>query len=552
MKIAIFANCQAEALAILVDGIYTPRFEVIFRKPTFLWEDCDETAVNSALADADILLYQPHIAHTWLPSWKTSDYWTRTTVATQIISFPSIYFSGYSPELTYVRKPDGSHLNNGLCDYHDKRIIYCYLMGLPEYETARLLGDFQLHRETVRRNIELSLEELERRENEQNLSVRLKHYIAENCFHDRLFFTFNHPSNKILYEVVKQLLSKLGLEHTPIPSVPHELLGFDIFPLQNEVRDSLQACSIRSEHDYVIQGNPMSTLEIVQRYYQIYRDNQQIVQNFREANEEIFKPVDEAYQSMLTEREASGTQFEYDSMNFEQAFYHKEKAQDRLRDLTLDDVHFTLTKCDPQTLSFYSDIAFHLRRLYPEIDGGIKRVLDVGSRTGAGSALLQKIHHPESFSAVRMQVEAIDIEEKFEPYVNAFSPEISYTVGDIFDLPANSREIVICSHTIEHVSNPAAFIDRLCDIAKEFVIIACPFEEPSSNLIPGHVHSIDRKFIRQFNPVFLEIYNSMHWHQSKACIFAINCGYKNQTHLRRIVRKIRNKLRPLKSTFKKN
>jgi len=84
-------------------------------------------------------------------------------------------------------------------------------------------------------------------------------------------------------------------------------------------------------------------------------------------------------------------------------------------------------------------------------------------------------------------------------------------------------DIVICSHTIEHVPRPRMFIEKLCQIAREYVVIACPFQEPRP-LIPGHLHSINKAFIDQFNYEFLEVYTSMHWHQSKACIFAINAA----------------------------
>lgn len=187
----------------------------------------------------------------------------------------------------------------------------------------------------------------------------------------------------------------------------------------------------------------------------------------------------------------------------------------------LADPDFTLYKCNPQTLSFLSDISAVMRELYPDIQPDVKAVLDVGARTAIGSWFLQALHHPDSFSAVRMQVTALDIEDRFKAYSEAFFPDITYQVGDIFDLPAASFDIAVCSHTIEHVGNPAAFIRQLCRIARQYVIVACPFEEPENELIPGHLHSINQAFIAQFNPCLFKVYTSMHWHQSQACIFAI-------------------------------
>jgi SAM-dependent methyltransferase len=202
------------------------------------------------------------------------------------------------------------------------------------------------------------------------------------------------------------------------------------------------------------------------------------------------------------------------------------KLKDNLAKKCLEDPSFILYKCDPQTLSFMSDISYHLRKIYPRIEPNIKDVLDVGSRTGVGAAFIQQVHHPKSFSAIKMRVTAIDIEDRYKPYANTFFPEINYIIGDIFELPENSRDIVICSHTIEHVPDPEAFIKQLCKIAREYVIVACPYKEDPKNLIPGHLHSIDKFFIDRFSPSLFEIYTNMHWHQSQACIFAIDCQKK--------------------------
>lgn len=200
----------------------------------------------------------------------------------------------------------------------------------------------------------------------------------------------------------------------------------------------------------------------------------------------------------------------------------KRQAEEGIYQLSLTDPDFVRFKCDPQTLSFMSDIAFQLRKLYPEMQADVKDVLDVGARTGIGSWFLKNLHHPDSFSAVRMHVTAVDIEGLYKSYSEAMFPEIDYLVADIFNLPDNSRDIVICSHTIEHVPNPTAFVQQLCNLAREYVVIACPFEEPADNLIPGHLSSINQAFIDQFSPSLLAVYTSMHWHQSQACIFAID------------------------------
>lgn len=209
----------------------------------------------------------------------------------------------------------------------------------------------------------------------------------------------------------------------------------------------------------------------------------------------------------------------------------KNRDRERLYHHFLGDPDFVRYKCDPQSLSFMSDISARLRKLYPNIEPNVKKVLDVGARTATGSNFLQTVHHPHSFSAVKMNVTAIDIDSMYKKYAEAFFPDIEYVVGDIFTLPDKSYDIVICSHTIEHVQAPGLFIEKMCKIAKEYVIVACPYEEPIGNLAVGHIHSINKKFIEQFDYEFLEIYTSMHWHQSKACVFAIKTNRKTSNSL---------------------
>jgi 2-polyprenyl-3-methyl-5-hydroxy-6-metoxy-1,4-benzoquinol methylase len=178
-------------------------------------------------------------------------------------------------------------------------------------------------------------------------------------------------------------------------------------------------------------------------------------------------------------------------------------------------------KLNPQSIQFMIDIIPTIRKLFlvQQSKSSIS-VLDVGPRTGAGSALLQKLYSPTTNSKIKMHVTALDIDDKFQEYANFCYPNLEYRIGDIYSIKNEIWDLVICSHTIEHVPNPEQFLSRLQELANDYVIIACPYNENEESLFPGHLHSIKDSFIDRFHPIIKCIYDSPYWKYSLAGIFA--------------------------------
>ncbi len=187
------------------------------------------------------------------------------------------------------------------------------------------------------------------------------------------------------------------------------------------------------------------------------------------------------------------------------------------------DYSFVEHKSNPQSMHFMADIVPIIERIYPR-EKGKKinlNVLDVGPRTGAGSGLLAKLYSPQSWARIKMKITAMDIDDTFQEYANFCFPEINYVVGDIYDIqPGRKWDLVICSHTIEHVPDPKRFAERLIELSKGYVIISCPFLEDKNNLCRGHVNSITLEFIAQFDPLMMHIYDACFWHKTLVGVFA--------------------------------
>lgn len=181
-----------------------------------------------------------------------------------------------------------------------------------------------------------------------------------------------------------------------------------------------------------------------------------------------------------------------------------------------DDDRIQRLRCDSQSLSFYGDISrFISKRL---VGFETLSLLDIGPRTGAGLALIRLLHHPAAYTRLKFDpVYGIDLDPEFQRIAGQEFKDIHPTVGDIFDLPENSFDVVTCSHTIEHVPDAPAFIKQLEKIARRAVVLACPFEERSP-MSDGHINRIDAAFMHELGYHDLEVYDSFHFHNGLCCL----------------------------------
>ena len=277
-KVLILANCQGPALAKIlekvVDGQGNRLFEVLKLKPVYELSHEQQPLLEGLCRQCDILLYQPHIKYKFTPEWRTSDYWVTLAAGKRSISFPSLYFSGYNPELTYLRNRKNQHLNDGFVDYHDKRVVKLFLEGRSDEEVKHSFHRLQPVREDVESVLEETLAELRRREREQELDIGVADFVEQNFARERLFYTYNHPANAVLYEVVRQFLDKVGYDDVVVPRIEQELLRYDYFPIAPSVRKYLGLQFSDDAELYRVQNTDIQREQVVDRYLNIYRNNQ--------------------------------------------------------------------------------------------------------------------------------------------------------------------------------------------------------------------------------------------------------------------------------------
>jgi SAM-dependent methyltransferase len=148
-------------------------------------------------------------------------------------------------------------------------------------------------------------------------------------------------------------------------------------------------------------------------------------------------------------------------------------------------------------------------------------LVDVGSGSCIGTNLLTMLHSDRVIYS-KLNVAAIDHTDVRERWVRTLYPKIDYRVVDLFDLPEKQWDFVICSHVIEHVEEPRAFIDALLRICKGFTFVYSPYEE--FDRIPHHLSTIDKETYAGIGGCRLEVIRSMGWRGDIAgnhCLLAI-------------------------------
>ncbi len=185
-----------------------------------------------------------------------------------------------------------------------------------------------------------------------------------------------------------------------------------------------------------------------------------------------------------------------------------------------EDPQKAVSKGMPQSLLFMVELVPFIHRLWGHLPEGSRRtVLDVGPENFAGTALLARLHAPESFNRLKLEVSALDIADDFALLGELVAPDVELLVGDISSVRGRAWDMVIASHVVEHVEDPVGFMRHLQGLAREFVVIACPWRERPI-VTPDHVSTIDKEVVMAAGARDLTIYTNFSWGKMReVCMF---------------------------------
>ena len=215
-QFSVFGNCQADPLGSILqtNKDFNDEYDFVpFAQPAFALRAEHVEQTMAQLANTDVLITQN-------VSEKFGVYSTRNLIANlkpgaRVIRVPNIYFSGYTPEITYFRAAE-PHVT-AFCDYHDANFLKFYFenpatavkKSVAAYSDETFYSD-----DFVLTNAHNSLQELRHRE--MDCDVTISDFIQANWQSDVLFYSMNHPKRKLLAHVASQILQGLSIPSTDI------------------------------------------------------------------------------------------------------------------------------------------------------------------------------------------------------------------------------------------------------------------------------------------------------------------------------------------------
>lgn len=92
---------------------------------------------------------------------------------------------------------------------------------------------------------------------------------------------------------------------------------------------------------------------------------------------------------------------------------------------------------------------------------------------------------------MKLKVSALDLNARFQMFKNLLDPEIELLFADIRKIKNRSWDRVNASQVVEHVPNPTSFLNELQRVARDFVLVACPWNEDPL-ITSGHTTAAPR------------------------------------------------------------
>ncbi|MEG3917604.1 WcbI family polysaccharide biosynthesis putative acetyltransferase [Microcoleus sp. T3_A4] len=200
LKYCVYGNCQAENLHYYLDC--SPTFKSTFTyhhiPGIYQLTQSDVDFVELVMSDCDLIIYQK-IGHNYGKLSTQHLFEERLQKPTcTLISFPSLYFRGYNPEL---HPP-----------HYDETIMYNHIIN---WSNASHFEEVFLNLNLFEKNVSLfyveeSLNELGLRE--ADIDLKFSDFIRSNYRKERLFHTFNHPTSGLMAELAGRVLEKIGVD----------------------------------------------------------------------------------------------------------------------------------------------------------------------------------------------------------------------------------------------------------------------------------------------------------------------------------------------------
>jgi hypothetical protein len=281
-RVVVVGNCQAKALelALCTNTAFAERFEPVSFPPVHEIPDGMVPELHRAVADASVVIAQRVDEGYRDGVGLGTETVARIAGTATVVRWPSVYWAGYVPDLFYLRDATGQPVVDGPFDYHDRTILEAYATGEGVQRTCELLADPE-RPSTAPAWAESATAELDVRG--QGCDVDVAAFIAAHFREELLFFTMNHPANRMLAFIAQQVVELLGIPGVvDARRLPGEILGSTFYPLH---ANHVQALGLSFADDvsagaapFRIRGLEHSAPSAVQQFFAYYDAHPELVE----------------------------------------------------------------------------------------------------------------------------------------------------------------------------------------------------------------------------------------------------------------------------------
>jgi hypothetical protein len=235
-RAVVVGNCQASALELMLDTheAFSRRFELVRFPPVHEFRAEQVPALHEAVAQAALVIPQ-RVDDGYRDGLGLGTETLTRIAGGHVVRWPSVYWAGYFPDLFYLRDAARAPVLDGPFDYHDRSIVRAYASGLDVDATCALLQDAEVSSGAEAWAADATAELAVRGE---DCDVDVAPFIADHFRDELLFYTMNHPTNRLLAFIAQQIVNLLGLAgNVRSELMPGEVLGSTFYPLHaNHVR----------------------------------------------------------------------------------------------------------------------------------------------------------------------------------------------------------------------------------------------------------------------------------------------------------------------------
>jgi hypothetical protein len=278
-KVVVVGNCQAKALEMMLGacGEFAERFEPVSFPPVHEIPASMVPELHRAVAAATLVLIQ-RIEEGYRDGLGlgTQTLGSLTRPGATVVRWPSIYWAGYFPDLFYLRDAAGSPVVDGPFDYHDRLILHSYIDGLTVPDVCALLGDDRRPSGALAHAAQATAQLSERG---RDCDLDVTPFIVSRFRDELLFFTMNHPTNRMLASVAQQVMGLIGIGgRIRWELISDEILGPTFYPIHANDARALQLRFPASDAAFKIRGRSYDAPAAVGEFFKYYGDHPELVE----------------------------------------------------------------------------------------------------------------------------------------------------------------------------------------------------------------------------------------------------------------------------------